>query len=361
MPAAKDPARLAGNHIGRKLRAPHERQFGVGHQQKLPVLVVEIHPHDRRHHRRVHRQFPPPLLPKGMPAVQRQQNEEVGNLDLEGVGNFAPGHLLQHEQKGIVPGRKAEHCIPGRFSDGVPCPVVFQKYAQGNPSVGRGLAPAVRQSQQDRAVQRPRRPRGSALEKRFLLHLPQMAGPALLFLELALALGIRLAGQQGQAQGDDMGANNAPLDVIPAGTKVFAGEIRQDLGRGLDRPAPPRQNAAHDRMLKFGVQHQAPVKQGLPVPEGDRPPPVLQDFLCDRQLHEPLPVHFPERIKWGNIPIGAENATRISRPELSRLANFSLARTGSQPYAPAPMYFARIGPGEAEFAQRRGKRACPWP
>jgi hypothetical protein len=75
-----------------------------------------------------------------------------------------------------------------------------------------------------------------------------------------------------------MGANNAPLDVIPAGTKVFAGEIRQDLGRGLDRPAPPRQNAAHDRMLKFGVQHQAPVKQGLPVPEGDRPPPVLQDF-----------------------------------------------------------------------------------
>jgi hypothetical protein len=86
--------------------------------------------------------------------MQRKQIVEVLQSDLERVGHFAPGDLLQHEQEAVVRGVNPSTASRAVSLMGCRPPWYSRKTRRGTrPSAG--LAPAAGQSQQQGAVQAP--------------------------------------------------------------------------------------------------------------------------------------------------------------------------------------------------------------
>jgi hypothetical protein len=94
-----------------------------------------------------------------------------------------------------------------------------------------------------------------------------------------------MASDQGQAEGDHMGADDAPLHAVAAGTFVIAGAIRQHAGAAVDGAIAEGEHAADDRRLKGDLLHRAALEQGLGIPEHRRAGPIHQHFLRERNSH----------------------------------------------------------------------------
>ncbi len=297
MAAAEDPAVLARHEIGREFRAAHEGQFGVRHQQQLAVLVVEIHAQRAGHAGGVDGQLAAALLLQRPALLQGQQVDEVGDAEEHFVGHGPAGDFLEHEEDGFVVGDQAQHDVVRHGADGMAGAAEFELDAHGHLAGQGPLAPAGGQDEMQRAVERAGRARFRALEEGLRGDLAQVARAAFFFLDLALALGIVVARQQRQAQGDDVGTDDAALHVVAARAKVFAGMVGQNPGGGLDGAAAPGNGALHAFAVGLGVQDQAAFEQRAAVPEGDGAPPVLQHLGCKRQFHVRPPPRFRRQTK----------------------------------------------------------------
>ena len=295
--AAENPAVLAGHEIGREFRAAHEGQLGVRHQQQFAVLVVEVHAQHAAHAGGVDRQLAAALFFQRPALLQGQQVEEIGDPEEHFVGHGPAGDFFEHEEDGFVVGDQAQHDVVRHASDGMPRAAEFELDPHRHLPGQGPLAPVARQDQVQRAVERAGRARFRALEEGLRGDLAQMARAAFFLLDLALALGIVVARQQRQAQGDDVGADDAALHVVAARTQVFAGVVRQDPRGGLDGAAAPGNGALHVLAVGLGVQHQAAFEQRAAVPEGDGAPPVLQHLGCKRQFHVRPPPGFRRQTK----------------------------------------------------------------
>ena len=238
------------------------------------------------------------------PAVQLQQIDEVRRTNQQLIRQRAPHNLFQHEQHCFILRRQPQGDVARDLRHGHDCAGHQQPQPHRYLAAGRGLAPALRQFQTHRAIDRSDRAAGRAFDK-LRGGLPQPLRVAFFLQPFALAVRVMMPRQQRQPQRNHMGTHHAPLHVVTARTLVFAGMVRQNPRPRLDGAAAPRNRALNSLILPHrGIHHEAPLEQRTPIPEGGGPTPVLQHLDGQRQLHEPLSAFSGQPDKRSRLPRG---------------------------------------------------------
>ena len=281
-----DPAGFAGDNVDGERARIGEGQFRMNHENHFAVLAVEIHVEPGGESRGIDGDgLGASVDVQWFARVNAEQVEEVGHAEVEAALGRAFGDILEHKEDVLVLLAHEIGRVGIEFIEEDDAPFDFGGADDGDFAAAILLGPIPREDDVELCRDAAGRVAPDALDVHGIVGGGEPRGPAHFLLRLALAFGVGVAANQGEAEGDDMAADDAALGAVGTGALVVGRAVGHQFELAGEPAHAVGEFAADERMLILDLEHATIVEQELAAAKHIRPGPVHQHLLCDRYPH----------------------------------------------------------------------------
>jgi len=225
-----DAALAVVDEVDGDLAGLGEGQFGGGEDKQVAGFVVEVDAQAGRHGDRFDNEFAPAR--DGEPGMggDGEEVEEIGRREVDAAGRRAFADVFEHREQVVVLGRERVACVAGHPVGGKDVVADEEQEREGDASAIEVCGPRGREGESETGGDAA----GAALDVGGLVDLFEATGAALVLLILLFARGVGVAEHEGDAEGDDVGADLAAVLVGETGTMAFDAVGREEAEFGID-------------------------------------------------------------------------------------------------------------------------------